>query len=44
MTDGNFQFYDGRMVIDDERRVMQRGGVVVAKIWEQLRTEKWFEA
>ena len=43
MTDGNFQFYDGRMVVDDERRVMQRGGVVVAKIWEQLRTEKWFE-
>ena len=44
MTDGNFQFYDGRMIVDDEARVLQRGGAVVAKVWEQLRTEKWFEA
>lgn len=44
MTDGNFQFYDGRMIIDDEARVRQRGGAVVAKIWEQLRSEKWFAA
>ncbi|MGE0820903.1 MAG: amidohydrolase family protein [Candidatus Binatia bacterium] len=43
MTDGNFQVYDGRLVVDDEARVIQGGGAVVAKIWEQLRAEKWFE-
>jgi cytosine/adenosine deaminase-related metal-dependent hydrolase len=42
MTDGYFQVFDGRFVVDDEERVKQRGGAVVEKIWAQLRAEKWF--
>ncbi len=42
MTDGAFQVFDGRFVVDDEGRVQQRGGAVVEKIWAQLRAEKWF--
>jgi hypothetical protein len=42
MTDGNFQVYHGRLVVDDEERVLKRGGAAVEKIWAQLRAEKWF--
>ena len=42
MTDGTFQVWDGRLVIDDERRVVQRGAEVVEQVWGQLRSEGWF--
>jgi cytosine/adenosine deaminase-related metal-dependent hydrolase len=41
-TDGNFQVWDGRLVVDDEQRVVSRGGEVVAKLWGQLAAEDWF--
>jgi cytosine/adenosine deaminase-related metal-dependent hydrolase len=41
-TDGNAQIYDGRLIVDDEERVKQRGGAVVAEIWDQLHAEGWF--
>jgi 5-methylthioadenosine/S-adenosylhomocysteine deaminase len=42
VTDGYFQVYDGHLAVDDETRVIQRGGAVVRRIWDQLRAEKWF--
>jgi regulator of sigma D len=42
VTDGHFQVYDGHLAVDDEARVVQRGGAVVRRIWDQLRAEKWF--
>ena len=39
MTEGVLQVRDGRLVIDDERRVMERGGRVVQKIWARLEAE-----
>ena len=42
VTDGHFQVYDGHLAVDDETRVIQRGGAVVRRIWDQLRSEKWF--
>ena len=42
MTDGTFQVWDGRLVIDDERQVVQRGAEVVEQVWGQLRSEGWF--
>jgi 5-methylthioadenosine/S-adenosylhomocysteine deaminase len=42
MTDGTLQVFHGWFVADDEARVQQRGGVVVEKIWAQLRSENWF--
>jgi cytosine/adenosine deaminase-related metal-dependent hydrolase len=41
MTDGKFQVFHGRLVVDDEEQVLKRGGAVVEKIWAQLRAEKW---
>jgi 5-methylthioadenosine/S-adenosylhomocysteine deaminase len=43
MTDGYFQLFDGRLVVDDEERVKQQGGAAVEKIWAQLRAEGWLE-
>jgi 5-methylthioadenosine/S-adenosylhomocysteine deaminase len=42
VTDGNFQIFDGRLVVDDEERVLKRGGAVVETIWKQLEAEGWF--
>jgi cytosine/adenosine deaminase-related metal-dependent hydrolase len=42
MIDGAFQIRDGRLVCDDERRVVERGGRVVQKIWARLQAEGWF--
>jgi 5-methylthioadenosine/S-adenosylhomocysteine deaminase len=42
MTDGLIQVRDGRLVIDDERRVAERGGRVVQKLWARLQAEGWF--
>jgi len=42
MTDGTFQVWDGKLVIDDERLVVQRGAEVVEQIWGQLHSEGRF--
>ena len=42
VTEGYVQVFDGRLVVDDELRVRRRGGESVKRIWEQLRSEKWF--
>lgn len=42
MTEGLLQVRDGRLVVDDERRVMERGGSVVQKLWARLQAEGWF--
>jgi cytosine/adenosine deaminase-related metal-dependent hydrolase len=42
MTEGLLQVHEGRLVIDDDRRVMERGGRVVQKIWARLQAEGWF--
>jgi 5-methylthioadenosine/S-adenosylhomocysteine deaminase len=41
-TDGVFQVWDGHLIIDDEERVIQQGGDVVAALWAQLDAEEWF--
>ncbi len=42
MTEGYVQVADGRLVVDDERKVMQRGGRAVQKVWAQLEAAGWF--
>ncbi|MBD0320932.1 MAG: hypothetical protein ICV87_11400 [Gemmatimonadetes bacterium] len=42
MTDGYLQVLDGELVIDDARRVRERGGAVVQTLWRQLADEGWF--
>lgn len=42
MTEGVLQVVDGHLVVDDERRVVQRGAEVVSRIWAQLESEGWF--
>jgi 5-methylthioadenosine/S-adenosylhomocysteine deaminase len=42
ITDGQIQFFDGHMVVDDEAQVMQRGGAVAQAIWDQLADEGFF--
>jgi cytosine/adenosine deaminase-related metal-dependent hydrolase len=42
MTDGNWQVLDGRLVVDDESRIIVRGGAVVQKVWAQLEDEGFF--
>ena len=44
VTQGFFQVFDGHLVVDDEARVVRRGGEVVRRIWDQLRTEGWFRS
>jgi cytosine/adenosine deaminase-related metal-dependent hydrolase len=44
LTDGTFQYYDGHMVVDDEKAVMRRGGKVMTKIWNHLEEEGWFRS
>ena len=36
MTEGVLQVRDGHLIVDDERRVMERGGRVAQKIWARL--------
>jgi 5-methylthioadenosine/S-adenosylhomocysteine deaminase len=43
MTDGILQVFDGHLVIDDERRVVERGAAVQQKIWEQATANDWFD-
>ena len=42
MTDGRIQIYDGHLVADEEQRVIQEGGQVMAAIYDELRNEDWF--
>lgn len=42
MTDGRVQVFDGRVVVDDEARIVDAGGGVVQKVWRQLEQEGWF--
>jgi cytosine/adenosine deaminase-related metal-dependent hydrolase len=42
MTEGRWQVYDGRVVVDDESRIVEAGGRVVTKVWQQLEREGWF--
>lgn len=42
ITDGLIQVYDGHLVVDDEERVVSDGGLIMASIYEQLRSENWF--
>lgn len=42
LVDGKFQVFHGQFVSDDAAQVQRQGGVVVQKIWDQLRDEKWF--
>ena len=43
VTDGHFQLWHGRLTVDDEQRIVARGGAAVEKIWRELRDEGWFE-
>lgn len=43
-TEGYAQVLDGRLVVDDEARVVQRGAAVVRRIWAQLQQEGWFRS
>ena len=42
MTEGEVQVFDGRLVVDDEQRVIRRGGEVVARLWADLKAQGWF--
>jgi 5-methylthioadenosine/S-adenosylhomocysteine deaminase len=42
MTDGRMQVLDGRIVVDDESRVIGAGGRVAQQLWRQLEREGWF--
>jgi hypothetical protein len=34
--------FDSYLVVDDQSRVIEEGGKVVKKIWQQLEDEGWF--
>ena len=42
MTDGRLQVFEGRVVCDDQSRVLAEGGRVVQQVWRQLEQEGWF--
>ena len=42
ITQGYVQLFDGQLVVDDQRRIVQRGAAAVQQIWAQLRAEGWF--
>ncbi len=42
MTDGRLQVFEGRVVCDDESRVLAEGGRVVQQVWRQLEQGGWF--
>jgi cytosine/adenosine deaminase-related metal-dependent hydrolase len=43
ITDGRAQVIDGRLLVADEAEIRQRGGAVVARLWDDLRAEGWFD-
>ncbi|MEQ9110599.1 MAG: amidohydrolase family protein [Rhodospirillaceae bacterium] len=44
ITEGYVQVFGGVLVVDDESRVLEDGGAVMASIYDQLRAEDWFSA
>jgi hypothetical protein len=42
MTDGVLQVHNGRLLIADERRIAERAGRVMEKLWAQAAAEGWF--
>ncbi|MFL2770228.1 MAG: amidohydrolase family protein [Rhodospirillaceae bacterium] len=42
ITDGCIQILDGQLIADDEIRVVNEGGQVMASIYDQLSSEGWF--
>lgn len=44
MTDGTLQVHNGHLVVDDERRVIERGAAAVSTIWDRLDAEGWFSS
>ncbi len=42
MTDGLLQVHNGRMTMIDERRIAERAGRVMEKLWAQAAAEGWF--
>ena len=43
MTDGYFQVHDNRFVVDDEARIVQRGGAVVKRMYAELLQRGYFK-
>ncbi len=42
MTEGVIQVRHGNLVVDDERRIIERGGAAVKKVWAELERIGWF--
>jgi hypothetical protein len=42
MTDGTWQVRDGKFTLDDEARIVARGGTVVREVWSLLEAEGFF--
>lgn len=43
MTDGYFQVYDNRFVVDDEERIVRRGGAAVQRMYTELLAKGYFK-
>jgi cytosine/adenosine deaminase-related metal-dependent hydrolase len=43
MTDGYFQVFDNHFVVDDEARIIRRGGVVVKRMYAELLQRGYFK-
>lgn len=42
MTDGYFQVFDNAFVVDDEARIIRRGGAVVERMYAELLKRGYF--
>ena len=43
MTDGYFQVHNGMFVVDDEARIIERGGAIIMRMYEELVAEGYFD-
>ncbi len=43
MTDGYFQVYGNRFVVDDEERIVRRGGAAVQRMYTELLAKGYFK-
>lgn len=43
VTDGNFQVLRGRFMVDDERRVIDKGGAIVEEMYRELVARGYFD-
>ena len=43
MTDGTFQIYDNAFLVDDEARIIRRGGAVVERMYRELSSRGYFK-